>query len=244
MCSKRYDSNFCPIVGITSSFNADRQSYSLQRSYVDTIIENSGIPVIIPPQKRKRDIQKLFCQIDALLLPGGPDIDPVYFQEEPRYITKTLDPERDRLEIMLTRMALEENKPVLGICRGIQIINVAAGGDVYQDIEAQRSGTLLHEQKAPRWYPTHEIVIQPETILFQILRVPHLRVNSHHHQAVRKLAPGFRVSALANDRIIEAIEHTSLKFVLGVQWHPELMWRRYPLFKRVFTALIEASRTT
>ena len=241
MKSGKTNSNPRPVVGITSSFNVDDQFFYLKEAYIDTIIESGGIPLIIPPQKREEDIRKIFRRLDALLLPGGPDVDPMRFEEETQYKLR-IDPERDDLELMLAQMAFEEDKPILGICRGIQVINIAAGGDIYQDLIAQRPGTLVHEQSAPGWYPTHEIQIQPETVLSRILGKTQLRVNSYHHQAVRRIAPNFRASALANDGVIEALENPLLKFALGVQWHPELMWRRYPLFKSLFTALVETAQ--
>ena len=235
------NSNCCPIVGVTSSFNLVGHSFCLEESYIEAIMESSGIPLIIPPQKSEEDIKKIFRQIDALLLPGGPDVDPIHFGEEPQYKLE-IDPERDNLELILAKMAFSEDKPILGICRGIQVMNIAAGADIYQDLIAQRPGTLVHKQNAPKWHSTHEVEIQPETMLLKILGESHLRVNSYHHQAVRKLAPGFRASALAKDGVIEAIENPSLNFALGVQWHPELMWKRYALFKRLFVALIRAAK--
>jgi len=228
-----------PVIGIVASLNKERKFYAGGKAYVDAIQAAGGLPLLLAAIDDESVAAQFSTQLDGVLLPGGPDVDPVHFGEEPMYDYTVIDPERDHFELLLARLALQNNIPILGICRGIQMLNVAAGGDIYQDLAAQRKGTLIHDQKAPRWYPTHAVEIQPETTLFKILGESSVRVNSYHHQAVRNVAPKFRVSALASDGVIEAIEHSSLRYAVGVQWHPEQMWQRYPLFKRLLTALVE-----
>ncbi len=233
-----------PSIGIVVSLDKERKSYVGGRAYVDAIQAAGGLPVLLAAIDDETMVSQFFTQLDGVLLPGGPDVDPVHFGEEPMYNYTAIDPERDYVELLLARLALQNNIPILGICRGIQALNVAGGGDIYQDLTAQKKGALIHAQKAPRWYPTHWINIQPETMLFKILGESRLRVNSYHHQAVRSVAPDFRVSALASDGVVEAIEHPSLRFALGVQWHPEQMWKKYPLFKLLFTSFVnEASNS-
>lgn len=233
-----------PIIGIVVSLNKQRDTYVGGRAYVEAIEAAGGIPLLLPCTDDDDVASLLFTRVHGLLLPGGRDVDPVHFGEEPMHDYTLIDPERDNIELLLARLALRQDVPILGICRGIQMLNIAAGGDIYQDLATQKKGALIHDQKAPRWYPTHAIEVQPETTLSKILGKTHLRVNSYHHQAVRNVANGFRVSAVSSDGVIEGIEHSSLRYAIGVQWHPEQMWRKYPLFKQLFAALVaEASNS-
>ena len=228
-----------PIIGIVVSLDKEKDFYVGGRAYVDAVEAAGGIPMLLACSDDESAASQLFARADGLLLPGGPDVDPVHFGEEPTHNYTWIDPRRDDIEIALARLALQRDVPILGICRGIQVLNIAAGGDIYQDLASQREGALIHDQKAPRWYPTHALEISPDSKLSGILGEASLRVNSYHHQAVRKIAPSFRVSAQASDGVIEAIEHTSLRYAIGVQWHPEGMWRKYPVFKQLFVSLIE-----
>ena len=231
-----------PIIGIICGLDTDNQNYNLGRKYVDAIIEEAGLPILIPVGNDVVTIDSIMKLCDGLMFVGGSDVDPWYFSQEPQFPTKKIDPERDNFEIELIKSALRELKPLLGICRGMQVINIAAGGDIYQDLSGQKKGVFIHEQNAPRWHPTHKIKIHPETKLERILGRNELRVNSFHHQAVRKVAPGFKISALSGDGVIEGIEHDSLEFALGIQWHPEELIKTNTLSKNLFAGLIEASK--
>jgi len=168
------------------------------------------------------------------------DVDPEYFGEQPAG-TREITPERDLFEISLVRKFLAVDKPILGICRGVQVINIAAKGSIYQDIEGQIEGAIKHIQEAPKWHPTHTIVIEPGTKLGKIYRGLETRVNSFHHQATKDLAPGFCVSARALDGVVEAIESKAHRFVVGVQWHPEQMIFNDLSSLRLFKAFVDAS---
>ena len=163
---------------------------------------------------------------DGLMLTGGPDVDPGEYGETSRHPSIEIDPARDRYELALARQALAHNMPVLAICRGAQVLNVAWGGTLLQDIPSALSGALDHQHREPKDALVHDVAIEPRTVLWSILS-PRLgdrhtiAVNSRHHQAVRSLAPGFIVSAAAPDGVIEAIEKPDLPFCVGVQWHPE-----------------------
>ncbi len=152
-----------------------------------------------------------------------------------------IDVGKDRIEMALIHKTLEMDMPVLGICRGIQMLNVAAGGTLYQDIYMSPNPTLKHRQDAPRWYATHDIQIQEESRLLDILGHSTIRVNSFHHQAVKEAAPDFVVSAVANDGIIEGIESTRHDFAVGIQCHPEGMWQKNPPIANLFVAFVEAA---
>jgi putative glutamine amidotransferase len=228
------------VLGVTCSWDDDNKKYYLNSLYARGIVAAGGIPFIIPDCLSKKEVQKLPALLSGVLLSGGGDVDPAFFGEEPLPACGKIAPERDAFEIELVRMCLAENLPVLGICRGAQIINIAAGGDIYQDINTQLKGSLQHNQKAPYWAPTHNIMIQKGTLLEAILGEKSIRVNSFHHQSVRNPAPGFFVSARSGDGVIEAIESTTHPFAIGVQCHPEGMWERDLRFLELFRSLVKA----
>jgi len=229
-----------PKIGITCHPDYAEEKLTLGRYYVRAIEKCSGIPFILPAVSEEEIIKKYCEMLDGLLLSGGVDVDPEYFGEQP-VGTREITPERDLFEISLVRKFLAVDKPILGICRGVQIINIAAKGSIYQDIEGQIEGVITHMQKAPKWYPTHTIMIEPGTKLGKIYRGLKSRVNSFHHQATKDLAPGFCVSARALDGVIEAIESRTHRFVLGVQWHPEQMIFDDLASLRLFKAFVDAS---
>jgi putative glutamine amidotransferase len=152
-----------------------------------------------------------------------------------------ISPVRDGMEIFIAQQAIAMDKPILGICRGIQVINIAAGGSIFQDIYAENNSDkriIKHSQQAPRWFQIHNINIQSGTCLQSIFGVETLRVNSFHHQAVSEVAPDFTINAIAEDGIIEAISQENKKFVLGVQWHPENLWRKDITHLKLFERLV------
>lgn len=231
-----------PLIGITCAFSNLEHKYNLSAYYVKAIEAVGGIPVMIPCLKEASDLKELMLYIDGLLLTGGGDMDPIYFDEEPAIGTGVVTPERDILEVEITRMAIDRCYPVLGICRGIQVINIVAGGKIHQDLNQGVEKPIKHMQEAPTWYPTHKIELEPNTKLSAILGEGPMRVNSFHHQSVSEVAPDYIVSARAADGVIEAIESTQEKFVMGVQWHPEHLWQENKAWQRLFQAFIAASK--
>lgn len=230
-----------PVVGITCSYNPALDQYYLARDYVRAIKAAGGEPVILP-HTSNNNISSLLNIIDGLVLTGGGDMDPCFFGEEPWPENGIIDPHRDSFELEITKLALELEMPVFGICRGIQILNVAAGGTVCQDIQRTIPGAYKHYQEAPRWYPTHAIEIKRDTLLFNLLATPVFRVNSFHHQMIAKTADGFIISARAGDGVIEAIERIDKNsFAMGVQFHPENMWDKYPAVLQLFIGHVQAS---
>lgn len=210
-----------PVIGISSV--ASESSASAPLTYINSVKRAGGVPLIIPMTTDKEQLERVLEVIDGLIMTGGEDIDPLkYFGEEPIRGQGTIVPERDAFDIMLMQMAVAKGIPVLGICRGHQIMNVAFGGSLYQDIPSQVKGTYVkHSQSAPRNYGTHTMLIEKGTKLHKILGVESVAVNSYHHQAVKDVAPGFKVTASAKDGVVEAIEKDGAQFVLGVQFHPE-----------------------
>lgn len=232
-------------IGITASLNYESAAITVPTDYVEAVRRARGVPWILPLFSitgDRREPSDYLVDMDGLLLSGGVDLDPARFGEEPLPGLGSVSPERDDFELALTRYALGKGIPILAICRGIQVLNVAAGGSLYQDIESQVGGALGHYQKAPRWHPVHTISLSRETRLAEIIGSSRMSVNSLHHQAVRELGKGMVVAARAPDGIVEAIERPDAPFVIGVQWHPENMVKTSPPMHDLFMAFVEASR--
>ena len=199
-----------------------RPLYGVNRAYIKAVEMAGGTPVLIPHLDDLSDLQPLCARLDGLLLPGGGDMHPRAYGEEAHPLLGGVDVQEDRLELALTDYFLEMDLPILGICRGLQLLNVAARGTLYQDIQSQRPESLKHAYTGkPRTYRAHAIRIQPETRLAELLGTEPLLVNSFHHQAIKTPGRNIVVSALAPDGIIEGIEFPNHRFVLAVQCHPE-----------------------
>lgn len=229
-----------PLIGLSMDWDEEKNVHLIGAAYVEAVEEAGGIPLPLPSTEDEEVIDEWLDLVDGLVLTGGVDPDPAHFGEEPIPAMGRIVPSRDRTEIRLARSALRLDLPILAICRGIQVLNVAAGGTLYQDLQSQVPGVIKHYQAAPRWYPTHEIEIPPGTILARILGGTSFRVNSFHHQGLKGLAPGFRMSARSGDGVVEAIEGPG-RYVVGVQWHPEAMWKKYPVHLELVTHLVRAA---
>jgi len=211
-----------PVIGVTASMEIDQSVYKVNNRNIKAIMRAGGLPVILPYFLGDEDIQQIAGQIDGLYATGGYDIDPTLFGEEPHPGLGTIIPARDQSEIKLMKKMMEWKKPILGVCRGSQTLNIAAGGDMYQDIYAQTAQALLqHTQKAPMEHMSHYVFVEKDSLLFRITGEEKFKINSYHHQANRNVSSDFRISGKASDGVVEAVESKELPFVLGLQWHPE-----------------------
>ena len=209
-----------PIIGLTGNFRDG--DCTLAEGYYQSVLKAGGTPFILPPFEETDALIQALESIDGLLLTGGADINPLYLNEEPIKELHGINPRRDYLELMLTKLAADRQIPILGICRGIQTLMAALGGTLYQDIHSQMEGTRIkHDQDLDRSYASHTVTIEKDTLFHRLFQTDTLAVNSFHHQAVKEVAPGFQVCAYSSDGVIEAVESTAYKSVLGVQWHPE-----------------------
>lgn len=209
-----------PVIGLTGNYRDN--DCTLAEGYYQSVLKAGGIPVILPPYEDKEALLGTLDNLDGLLLTGGADINPLYWGEEPVKELHGINPRRDRQELLLVKLAADRQIPVLGICRGIQTLNAALGGSLYQDIHSQMNTPCIkHDQDLDRGFASHTVQIDSDSLLHRLFQTDNLAVNSFHHQAVKEAAPGFRVCARSSDGVIEAIESTEYKSMLGVQWHPE-----------------------
>lgn len=231
-----------PVIGITPAFDYNAKRLYLKEGYFNAVEQAGGIAVILSFTRDERKIDEYLEMCDGIILTGGPDIDPKYFGEPDMPFNGDISPCRDQMELAVAEKAIECGKPLLGICRGIQIMNVAVGGSVYQDIYSQIKDRELikHSQNAPEWYPTHEIEIVRGSHISGIFSgKERLFVNSLHHQALKDVPEVFEVTSKTCDGIIESIEHRDHPFAVGVQWHPELMWKEDREYLKIFEELIK-----
>ena len=208
-----------PVIGISGNFREG--DCTLAQAYYMSVVEAGGTPVVIPSYDDDKALVSLLDTLDGIVLSGGADIDPDYLGEEPLDCI-SINPRRDRQELTLVRLAVERQIPVLGICRGIQVLTAALGGKLYQDIKIQHDRpSIEHSQTIARGLPSHEVKLEKDSLLYGFFGKETLAVNSFHHQAVKEVPAGFRVTASAPDGIIEGMESTTFRPIMGVQWHPE-----------------------
>ena len=237
-----------PLIGISGSVNAEESQYFINRDYVRSLAEAGAIPLLLGPDMTDEQARQCAGALDGLLLAGGNDVSPRCFGQEPVQGLGEVNPLRDQNELRLIQLFLKEEKPILGICRGVQMLNVALGGTLIQDLPSQHrredgQPSMSHRQTAPGRYPSHRVEVAEGSLLEQIVGQRELWVNSFHHQAVGEVAGRANLSAWAADGVVEAIELPDARFVLGVQWHPEIMTRKEDeASRRLFSAFAKAAR--
>lgn len=240
-----------PIIGIIAKRylwpgSANTWVAGIGERYVRAVEGAGGIPLLIALSEDAEVLDRLYGLCGGLLFAGGGDVEPRHFGAEPHPNLGTVEPLRDQVELALARRALDERKPMLGICRGVQLLNVALGGTLYQDIPAELDGAADHyaSSKLPdRSHAAHAIDLAGDSWLAERLGAATIEVNTFHHQALKEIAPGLRVVGRAPDGVVEAVEGTGAGFIVGVQCHPEELWDRAdPRWARVFRMFIERCR--
>ncbi len=228
-----------PVIGITSRYIVDKKHYNLPDAYTKAIQRNGGTPIILPPLPDINQKQ-LLTLVDGIIFSGGSDLDPILYGEEPIPKQGMIDPLRDTFEISLGKKALAGDKPVLGICRGLQVLNAAGGGTLFQDIGSQVKDSLKHRQKAETWYGTHHVRLEKDSHAYEIFGSEKVLSNTFHHQACKTPAPGFKPTGWTEDGVIEVLEIDSQVWKMCVQWHPEHM--DDPVMNKLFKSFVDACK--
>ncbi len=228
------------IIAIVPLWDDEKESIWMLPGYMNGIRDAGAIPIILPLSSSDEDVLAVFDKCDGLLLTGGHDISPSLYHEAQKGTCGTACSDRERIESALYKNALADQKPVLGICRGIQMINVLQGGSLYQDLPTEYASGTEHHMKPPYTNIAHYVHIRKESPLYSLLGVEHLGVNSYHHQGVKKLGKHLEIMAESEDGLTEAVRHTEQNFVWAVQWHPEFDFRVNPASKRIFEAFVRA----
>jgi putative glutamine amidotransferase len=229
-----------PAIGVTiENARQEPEVFRLREDYVRSVETAGGLPLVLAPG-RPEDAAEVLGRVDALLLTGGADLDPKYYGEARHPQLGPTFEERDAFELALCREALRRDLPLLAICRGHQVLNVATGGTLIQDLPSQQSGGGVdHDPDTERAQRVHDVRIQDGCRLRRLLGQETVGVNSFHHQAIRDLGRGLVATGWSRDGVVEAVEDPTRRFVVGVQWHPESFWREEPGFRPLFRALVE-----
>jgi len=233
-----------PLIGIVTSRIKRKGATAmyLNEAYVQAVLRNGGAPILIPLGLPEETLRLILNRVEGVIFSGGGDVDPKAYHSQKHPKVAGVDKDRDRVELSLFEDVLQTSKPFLGICRGFQVLNVALGGTLYEDILDQHTDGMRHSwhPEYPRDYPAHPVQVAEETRLAKILGAPLVQVNSLHHQGIRDLAPRLKATAFAPDGIVEGVEMTDHPFCLAVQWHPEAM-QAIPQMRQIFQALIQAA---
>ena len=230
-----------PIIGVMPLVDVERESLWMLPDYLDGIRQAGGLPVMLPLTEDSRELEELVKLCGGLLFTGGQDVAPELYGETAAGDFVAGCPERDRMEQKALKLALSMDRAVMGICRGIQLINVTMGGTLYQDLPSQHPSAIAHRQAQPHTVPSHTVRLLEGTPLYNLLQKGELAVNSSHHQAVRELAPGLKAMAISPDGLIESLYGPERKFLWAVQWHPERLCRTDADSRAIFSAFVKAA---
>ncbi len=231
-----------PLVGVVPLVDIGRDSLWMLPGYMDGVAQAGGLPVMLPLTGNGQDLDRLAALCDGFLFTGGQDVDPALYGQSPLSGLEEICPARDGMETALLERVLALDKPILGICRGIQFINAALGGDLWQDIPTQMPSAVTHRMKPPYDAAAHTVDLVPDAPLGTLLGAAEIGVNSCHHQGVRTLAESLAVMAQAPDGLTEAVYMPGKRFVWAVQWHPEFSFRTDQASQKIFAAFVAAAQ--
>ena len=229
-----------PVIGVMPLWDELRDSLWMLPGYLDGISQAGGLPLIFPFTSDEEELSQLMDRCDGFLLTGGHDVSPDIYGEDPLPQLQECCRKRDVMELIVLRKAVEQDKSVLGICRGLQFINAALGGTLYQDLPTQRPSGVEHHQSGAYDAPTHDVELVADSPLCRYLGKTSMKVNSYHHQGVRDLADSLSVMGTAPDGLTEALYRPSSRFLWAVQWHPEFMFRTDADSREIFRAFVES----
>lgn len=238
-----------PIIGISTSVLVDEgggfpgyERIYVNKDYVSSVISAGAVPLMIPMDATEENLRQTLELVDGMIFSGGHDIAPIRYGEEPHQKLQEICPERDEFDFLLYCLAKEHSLPILGICRGFQLMNVSEGGKLYQDLSLKNTESLKHSQGHGPSVPTHTVKVEPGSKFYKILGKEEIRVNSFHHQAVKSTSENVAISGKALDNVVEAIELKNYPFGLGVQFHPEMLQAKEEDMKKIFAALVSAAK--
>lgn len=231
-----------PLIGVTPDWNPETQLIQLIPTYMEALIRGGALPVLPPFGEYPELLDEFVERCDGIMVTGGVDIDPAFYGAARHPACGPTVPERDALERHIYLRALELNKPVFGICRGMQLINTAGGGTLYQDIPSDLSTDISHRMEKPFTRTIHSVTVRKDSPLYDLLQKEVLEINSIHHQCVKEVAPGFEVMAQAPDGVIEGIWHPGYRYLRAVQWHPERLLDVTPESEAIFREFADVCR--
>lgn len=231
-----------PVVGIIPLWDDEKQSLWMLPGYMNGLRQAGCLPMMLPLTNDEGEISQIMSIVDGILFTGGHDVSPEMYGETPLGDTVVTCKIRDEMETVILRKSLELDKSVLGICRGIQFINAALGGTLYQDIPTQYPSDIEHHQSAPYDIPIHKVILSKDSPLYDLIKKDELFVNSYHHQAVKELAHGLIAMAESEDGLVEAVYKPGQKFLWAVQWHPEFSYLADEISCSIFKAFAESMR--
>lgn len=231
-----------PLIGVVSLYDEKKESFWMLPGYVQGLEQAGAAPLMLPLTENREELSRFAGICDGFLFPGGHDVDPSLYGTEKSALCGDLCPERDGMERLFFPMALETGKPLLGICRGIQLFNVMLGGTLYQDLPTERPGPVEHHGQPPYDQVIHTVAIEPDSPLFQAVETVQMGVNSYHHQGIKDLGKGLRAAAWSDDGLIEAVFLPEHPFALAVQWHPEFSYRTDENSRKILKKFVEACK--
>ena len=231
-----------PLIGVTPLFDRGRDSYWMLPGYFLALEQAGAVPVMLPLTDDEEALKRLVDTLDGFLIVGGQDVSPAFYGEETKPTCKELCPERDAMESVLLRLLWNANKPVFGICRGLQMMNAHLGGTLFQDLPTEHPSGVNHRMAAPYDRAEHPVTLVKDAPLFSLLGADSIGVNSCHHQAIKTLAPDLRPMAISPDGLIEAVYAPEKRFVWAVQWHPEFFYKKDENSRKLFAAFVNAAK--